>query len=149
MAASAFKPWQIDLGFSMSKRLRFRFSLRTLLFGTVVLAAGMAWWVSWPQRRATQLINAMVSSPEEAEALSGGSGMWTVLREYQHGHPYLEAHSRSVSDVILGRQVFTVVLPTHEKQGNGTLDFTGTLFVTRGEMRGPIELNSLARRWEY
>lgn len=86
MAASAFEPWPIDLDLSMSKRLKF--SLRILLFGMVVLAPGMAWWVSWPQRSVTQLIHAMVSSPEEAEALSGGSGMWNVLRKYQHDRPY-------------------------------------------------------------
>ena len=128
----------------MSRRLRF--SLRTLLLGMVVVAAGMAWWVSWPQRRASQLIAAMASSPEQAEAMSGRSGMWNVLRKYPHDRPYLEPQSRSFADVVTGRQVFTVVVPTHEKQGGDTLEFTGTLFVTRGALRGPIELDTRERK---
>lgn len=126
----------------MLKRLKF--SLRTFLFGVVVLTAGVAWWISWPQRKASQLMNAMVSSPEKAESLSGSYSLWTVL-QFQHDRPYLEAHSRSASDVVFGRQVFTVVVPTHEKQGNGTLDFTGTLYVTFRELRAPQSLDSRVR----
>ena len=124
---------------------RFKFSLRALVVGMVMIAAGMAWWVSWPQRRATQLISAMASSPEEAEAMSGHSGIWNVLRKHPHDPPYLEPQSRSITAVVMGRQIFTVVIPTYEKQGDGTLEFTGTLFVTRGALKGPIELDARER----
>ena len=77
--------------------------------------------------------------------MSGQSGMWNVLRKYPHDRPYLEAQSRSFADVMSGRQVFTVVVPTHEKQGGGTLEFTGTLVVTRGALRGPLELDARER----
>ena len=124
---------------------RFRFSLRALVFGVVVISAGMAWWISWPHRQASHLIDAMASSPEEAEAMAGKSGMWNVLRRHPHDRPYLEPQPRSIGDAVVGRQSFTVVVPTHEKQGDGTLEFTGTLIVTRGALRGPIELDARER----
>jgi hypothetical protein len=124
---------------------RFTFSLRTLLLGTVVVTAALAWWVSWPQRRASKLMDAMVSSPDEAEAMSPQSGMWNVLRKYPHDRPYLEAQSRSFADVMTGRQVFTVVVPTYEKRDGDMLEFTGTLIVTRGALQGPIELDARKR----
>ena len=77
--------------------------------------------------------------------MSGHSGMWQVLRKHSHDRPYLEAQSRSFVDVLTGRQVFTVVVPTHEQQGDGTLEFTGTLFVTRGALRGPMQLDARER----
>lgn len=117
---------------------RFRFSLRTLVFVMVVLAAGMSWWVSWPQRRALQFIDAIASSPEEAEAMAGPSRMWNVLRKCPHDRPRLEAQPRSFGDVMMRRQDFTVVVRTYDPQGDGTLDVRGTLSVTRGVLRGPV-----------
>ena len=127
---------------------RFRFSLRTLLLGTAIAASALAggtWWVSWPQRRASQLIDVMASSPDEAEAMSPGSGMWQALRENPHDRPYLEAQPRSFVDVLLGRQVFTVVAPMNKKLNNRMFDLTGTLTVTRGELNGPVGLDSRDR----
>jgi hypothetical protein len=112
------------------------------------VGAAIAWWVSWPQRRASQLIRVMALSPDQAESMSPQSGMWNVLRKYAHDRPYLEPQPRSLADVMAGRQIFTVVVPTHQKQGSGTLEFTGTLFVTRGALRGPIELDSRERAAE-
>ena len=124
---------------------RITFSLRTLLLGMAIVAAVMAggtWWVSWPQRRASQLIDAMASSPDEAEAMAGPVGMWQALRERSHDRPYLEAQPRSFADVLSGRQVFTVVVPMHESLGNGMHELTGTLTVTRGELHGPVLLQN-------
>ena len=50
-----------------------------------------------------------------------------------------------MADIIAGRQGFTVVVPTRMEQGSGTLEFTGLLTVTRGELRGPIELDARER----
>ncbi len=127
----------------MSKR--FRFSLRALVIAMVIFSASIAWWVSWPQRRAADLIEAMASSPEQAEKMSGQSGMWNVLRKHPHDRPYLEPQVRTMADIIAGRQGFTVVVPTRMEQGSGTLEFTGLLTVTRGELRGPIELDARER----
>lgn len=129
---------------------RFTFSLRTLLLGTAIVAALMAgwtWWVSWPQRRASQLIDAMASSPDEAEAMSPVSGIYNALRKHPHDRPYLEAQPRSFGDVLSGRQVFTVVVPMHEGFGGGPgmRELTGTLIVTRGDLRGPLELDNRER----
>ena len=128
---------------------RFTFSLRTLLLGMAIVAAVMAggtWWVSWPQRRASQLVDVAASSPDEAEAMSPGSGMWQALRENPHDRPYLEAQPRSFVDVLSGRQVFTVAVPMHKKLENRMFDLTGTLTVTRGELRGPVGLQSRERK---
>lgn len=130
---------------------RFTFSLRTLLLGMAIVAAVMAggtWWVSWPQRRASQLIDVMASSPDEAEALSPVSGIYEALREHPHDRPYLEAQPRSFADVLSGRQVFTVVVPMHEGfgGGDGMRELTGTLTVTRGALNGPVLLQNRERK---
>lgn len=123
-------------------KFRFRYGLRTLLFGVTVLAACLAWWVTWPQRTAQTLVDLMATEPDQAEEMSGPSGMWTVLAKYDHDPPYYEVQPRSLKDMLLGKQVFTIVVPTHEKEGEGNLEFTGTLFFERGELKGPIELDS-------
>jgi hypothetical protein len=128
------------------KKRRFRFSLRTLLFGVTAFAACLAWWVTWPQRNAQQLVDLMATAPEKAEEMSGQSGMWAVLAKYDHDRPYYEAQPRSIADTLLGKQTFIVAVPTHEKEGDGLLEFTGTLLFERGKLRGPIELDS--RVWQ-
>lgn len=37
----------------------------------------------------------------------------------------------------------------HEEFGNGMRDLTGTLTVTRGELRGPVLLQNRERKWEH
>jgi hypothetical protein len=120
-----------------------RYGLRTLLLVPVLIAAVLAWWVTWPQRSAARLINVMATAPDNAEDTSRLGGMGEVLRKYKHETPYLEAHSRSLSEILRGTQTFTVVLPVIGPRLNGQdMEFTATLYVTRGRLRGPLELNS-------
>ena len=132
---------------------RFTFSLRTLLLGIAIVAAVAAcgtWWASWPRRRASQLIDAMASSPDEAEAMAGQSGMWQALREHPHDRPYLEAQPRSFADVLSGRQVFAVVVPMEGLGGGpGMRELTGTLTVTRGVLNGPVLLQNRERKSKH
>src|SRR5689334_23322853 len=106
----------------------------------VVISALAAWWVTWPRRSVEHFVRLMADDPDKAEAMSGQSGMWAVLRKYEHGRPYFEARPRSLADTLYGKQAFTIVLPTDRPMEDGVMEFTGTLFVERGKLRGPIEL---------
>jgi hypothetical protein len=127
--------------------MKFRFGLRTLLGVVVILAAALSWWVTWPQRSAGAFVDLMGTAPDEAEKFNRLGGMGRVLREYKHDPPYLEPHSRSLADVLLGRQTFTVVAPVHDPHLDGQpIDFTATMFFERGKFKGPIELDSRPNR---
>lgn len=121
---------------------RFRFGLRTFLVIPVLLAAGLGWWLTWPQRAATNFIHLMETDPARAQAMSkSGGGMAGVLLKYQHDAPYLEPHPRSISDVLRGNQTFTVAVPVIGPKLDGReMEFTATLFFEGGSFRGPIEL---------
>jgi hypothetical protein len=129
------------------KKRRFRFGLRTLLFGVVVLVAGLSWWVTWPQRSAYRLVSLMDTDIDRAEQMSPASGMWMVLRERDHDAPYLEPHGRTMKDVVLGKQEFTVILPVTGMHVNRVpVELIGTLRFERGKLTGPIELDSRPTR---
>jgi hypothetical protein len=125
------------------KRRWFQFSLKGLLI--VMALSGLAIWylAVYPQIEAQWFVEFMAKNPAEAEKLSPMSGMWDAMRKQTHDRPYLEAHPRSIWDKMIGRAVFTVALPIKQRP-NGTYDteLIGTLFVVRGELTGPIELDS-------
>jgi hypothetical protein len=76
-----------------------------------------------------------------------GGGMARVLSKYEHDAPYLEPHSRSLADMLRGKQTFTVVTPVYGVQLNRQdMEFTATLFFERGNFMGPIELDSRPRQ---
>jgi hypothetical protein len=126
---------------------RFRFGLRTLLIVPVLLSAVLAWWVTWPHRSAARFVNLMGTDIEEAEKINSLGGTGRVLREYKHDPPYLEPHSRSLAEVLLGKQTFTVVTPLHGPRRNGReVEFTATMFFNRGKFKGPVELNQRPKR---
>lgn len=127
------------------RRVGLQFSLRALLLGIAVVAAGLWWW-TWPKRTADQFIELMATAPEQAEEMSPSSGIWNVLKTFEHDRPYYEAHPRTLRDMVLGRQVFTVVVPTNQQLDGDKTDFIGTLFFTRGTLKGPIELDSRAKK---
>jgi len=131
----------------VTKKLRLQFRLRTLLFIVAVVAAALSWWVTWPQRSAGRFVDLMGAAPDEAEKINRLGGMGRVLRKYQHDPPYVEPHRRSLTDVLLGRQTFTVVAPVYGPHLDGqAMDYTATMFFERGKFRGPIELDSRPKR---
>jgi hypothetical protein len=68
--------------------------------------------------------------------------MWSVLGKYDFGAAYCQPLPRSITDIVLGKESFTVFVPTNAVYDDGFAEFSGTLFVTRGKLRGPIELDS-------
>jgi hypothetical protein len=129
------------------RKRRFQFGLRTLLLLITGTAAVLSWWITWPQRSATRLINLMAILPDKAAETYRLGGMGSVMRKYKHDAPYLEPHSRSALEILKGTQTFTVVLPTYDVHKDGQeIDYTATLFATRGNLKGPIELDSRPKR---
>lgn len=132
---------------SAPKKRRLRYGLRFLLLVVVVLAVGLSWWVTWPQRAASRFVELMESDPDRAQIMSPDSGMWRVLRDDEHGTPYLEPHSQSIADVLRAKQTFTVVLPVAGMHLDGIeTDLIGTLFFERGQFTGPIELDARPKK---
>ena len=131
----------------MIKKLQLRFGLRTLLFAVVLISAALSWWVTWPQLSAGRFVKLMGTAPDEAEKINRLGGMGRVLRKYEHDPPYLEPHSRSLAEVLLGKQTFTVVTPVHGPTLDGqTMDFTATMSFERGTFKGPMLLDSRSKR---
>lgn len=126
-----------------TKLLRFRFGLRTLLFAMTGLVAAVSWWITWPQRTASRFVTLLSTAPDEAEKMTRQSGMFAGLREHEHGVPYLEPISRSLADTLRGAQSFTVVVPMTDLTYDGKpMELTGTLVFVRGDLNGPLELDS-------
>src|SRR5262245_57515365 len=111
---SSDDPLPLRVGAKMSeskpKRRWFQFSLRTLLIGTTLIAA-LVWWLAvYPEQQGKRFVELMTSDPDRAEAIYH-SGMFAAMRKFEHEPPYCEPHPRSLWDKVLGRAVFTVVLP--------------------------------------
>ena len=101
---------------SLLRRLPLRYSLRTLLMLPVVWACGW-WWGTWPRRTALEFIELKVARKEdEAERMVRPElerdrrlirRVWFV-REPDSDPFNIQAKSRTLWDIIVGRQVFTM-----------------------------------------